>query len=121
MDKQDYLDFISTVCNECVTKGHNRYAGSICEMSTENIDYCADRVGYKPKSKYEILEGEVKIYEQEGGYCSPALMIGDVDFTEWFEKKYQIYEEVDSREDARHGLGGWHIPGKFRITVEKIE
>ncbi len=54
MDKQDYLDFITTVCNVCVNKGHNRYAGDICEMSTDNIDYCADRVGYKPISKFKI-------------------------------------------------------------------
>jgi len=120
MDKQDYLDFITTVCNECVNKGHNKYAGDTCKMSNDNFDYCIARTGFKPKNKIEILEGEVIMGEQEGGYCSPALMIGDVDFTEWFEKKYEEYEEEDSSEDARPGFGRWYIPGKFRITIEKI-
>ena len=39
MDKQDCLDFITTVCNECVTKGHNLYAGDTCKMSNDDIDF----------------------------------------------------------------------------------
>ena len=47
-------------------------------------------------------------------------MIGDVNFTEWFEKEYQVYEEEDSSEDAREGFGRWFIPGEYRITIEKL-
>ena len=116
MNKQDYLDFITTVCNECVTKGHNRYAGEICKMSNNDIDCCADRVGYKPKSKFEILEGEVTIHENEGGYCSSGLQIGDeYDFVNWVAEKYGYF---------KHGCGcaiDQKLDGVFRITIEKIK
>lgn len=69
-------------------------------------------VEFELKKRIEILEGEVKIYNQEvsTGYCSPILMIGDVDFTEWFEYEYYMPPGNNIPE-----------PGKFRITVEKIE
>ena len=113
MDKQDCLDFITTVCNECVTKGHNLYAGDTCKMSNDDIDYCADLVGYKPKSKFEILEGEVKIYEWD---YDESLSIGGVDdFVHWFGEKY------GEAGFNRLGVPAQIIKGKFTITVEKLE
>ena len=64
-------------------------------------------VEFELKKRIETLEGEVDIGEQEGGYCSPALIIGGVDLTGWFDEKYHDWEK-----------GG--IPGKFRITIEKL-
>lgn len=74
----------------------------------ESSELIGDMITSRQIHKTEILEGEVVIGEQEGGYCSPALIIGGVDFTEWFEEKYHDWEK-----------GG--IPGEYIITVEKIE
>ena len=71
---------------------------------------------FELKKRIEILEGEITIHENEGGYCSSGLQIGDEqDFVNWVAEKYGYF---------KHGCGcaiDQKLDGVFRITIEKIK
>ena len=73
-------------------------------------------VEFELKKRIEMLEGEITIHENEGGYCSSGLQIGDeYDFVNWVAEKYGYFKQgcgcaIDQKLD-----------GVFRITIEKLE
>lgn len=61
----------------------------------------------------ETLEGELRIWEQESGYCASDVEVGDVSVAGWLEYLFGTEHGYNYRQGDKLG--------KFRITVERIE
>ena len=61
-----------------------------------------------------VLEGELVVWEQEGGYASPQVTVGAEDVTRAIESEMQELKGVNQYTEVRG------IPGKWRLTLEKI-
>jgi hypothetical protein len=59
-----------------------------------------------------VLEGTLKIWDQEGGHAEPAVEIDDQSLTSVLEASF---EHLRSK-----GAEGIVPPGRYRITLEKI-
>lgn len=60
-----------------------------------------------------ILEGTLRICDQEGGHAEPAILLGDLSLSTVIEGFFQ-----DLREKRAEGISP---PGRYRITLEKID
>ena len=69
----------------------------------------------KPTDKKVVWEGAITIYEQEGGYAHPSLSIAEI------IPARQIEDAFEDTVEKIHGDSVMNIPGKWRLTLERIE
>lgn len=70
------------------------------------------RNGVKMSDKL-TMEGEIEIVEQEGGYAAAAIEIGGESLSWKMEETFISVRDLD-RDSHK-------LPGKWRITVEKLQ
>jgi len=69
----------------------------------------------KPTDKKVVWEGAITIYEQEGGYAHPSLSIAEI------IPAIEIEETFEYTDKKIYGNSIMYVPGKWRLTLERIE
>jgi hypothetical protein len=59
-----------------------------------------------------ILEGELVIWDQEGGYVDPSAEIGGTSVTRTMEDLFEEYRDKHSSNTK--------VPGQWRLTLEEV-
>jgi hypothetical protein len=60
-----------------------------------------------------LFIGELRVSDQEGGYASPAVEIGDRDLTVEIETFFEALRQP--------GADGISPPGVYRVRIDRVE